>query len=104
METSRENRLFELVAYLVSCSRLSLDEPPIYGSFRLVEAVGRLVDAAAALGIPVDPEIRKARESIEANKLLMIDDHDGYRRWLDGLLAEIAAEATRRNLDTSPPA
>ena len=100
METDPENRLFELVAYLVSCSRLSLDEPPIYGSFRLIEAVGRLVDAADALGIAVDPEIRNAREQIEANKLLMIDDHDGYRAWLDGLLAEVAAEATCRNLDS----
>jgi hypothetical protein len=102
VETVRENRLFELVAYLVSCSRLSLDEPPIYGSFRLIEAVGRVVDAADALGIPVDKEIRDAREQIEANKLLMIDDHVGYRAWLDGLLAETAAEAARRNLDTSP--
>lgn len=101
METGRENRLFELIAYLVSCSRLSLDEPPIYGSFRLIEAVGRLVDAADALGIPVDEEICDARAQIEANKLLMIDDHDGYRSWLDGLLAEVAAEATRRNLDSS---
>ena len=102
METGRENRLFELVAYLVSCSRLSLDEPPIYGSFRLIEAVGRLTDAADALDIPVDPEIRDAREQIETNKLLMINDHDGYRAWLDRLLAEVAAEATRRNLDSSP--
>jgi Family of unknown function (DUF6092) len=101
MQTSRENRLFELVAYLVSCSRLSLDEPPIYGSFRLIEAVGRLVDAAEALGIPVDREILDARDSIEANKLRMIDDHDGYRTWLDGLLADIAAEARRRNVDAS---
>jgi hypothetical protein len=100
METGRENRLFELVAYLTSCSRLSLDEPPIYGSFRLIEAVGRVVDAADALDIPVDAEIRSAREQIEANKLLMIDDHDGYRAWLDSLLAEVAEEATRRNLES----
>ena len=100
MKTSRENRLFELVAYLVSCSRLSLDEPPIYGSFRLIEAVGRVVDAADALGITVDEEIRDARDEIEANKLLMIDDHDGYRSWLDTLLSDVAAEATRRNLDS----
>jgi hypothetical protein len=102
VETGRENRLFELVAYLVSCSRLSLDEPPIYGSFRLIEAVGRVVDAADALGLAVDGEIRDAREQIEANKLLMINDHDAYRAWLDGLLADVAAEATRRNLDPSP--
>ena len=46
IETRPEDRLFELVAYLVSCARLSLDEPQIYGSFRLVEAVVRLVEAA----------------------------------------------------------
>jgi uncharacterized protein DUF6092 len=82
METAPENRLYELVAYLVSCSRLSLDEPPIYGSFRLIEAVGRVVDTA----------------EIEKHKLLMIDDHDAYREWLDGLLAQVAGEARRRNL------
>jgi hypothetical protein len=102
VETARENRLFELVAYLVSCARLSLDEPPVYGSFRLVEAVGRVVDAADALGIPVDDEIRAARSQIEENKLRIVDDRDGYRIWLDGLLAGVAAEATRRNLGSDP--
>lgn len=98
METAPENRLYELVAYLVSCSRLSLDEPPIYGSFRLIEAVGRVVDTADALGLHVDDEVREARAEIEKHKLLMIDDHDGYREWLDGLLAQVAGEARRRNL------
>ena len=100
-DTAREDRLFELVAYLVSCARLSLDEPPVYGSFRLVEAVGRLVDAADALDIPVDDEIRSARAQIEENKLRIVDDREGYRVWLDGLLGEVAAGATRRNRDST---
>jgi hypothetical protein len=49
----------------------------------------------------VDDEIRSAREQIEENKLRMVNDRDGYRTWLDGLLAEVAAEAMRRNLDAT---
>jgi Family of unknown function (DUF6092) len=99
-ETAPEDRLFELVAYLVACARLTLDEPQIYGSFRLIEAVGRLVQAAQAIGLEVDAEILAARDSIDREKMRMIEDHDGYRSWLDGLLAEVATEATRRNLAT----
>jgi hypothetical protein len=101
-ETAREDKLFELVAYLVSCARLTLDEPQIYGSFRLIEGVVRLVEAAHALGLKVDEEIIAARDSIEREKLRMIDDPEGYRGWLDALLAEVAAEAARRNLQQSP--
>lgn len=92
------DKLFELVAYFISCARLALDEPVIYGSFRLVEGVVRLTDAAEALDLELDDQILTARESIEREKLRMIDDHEGYRRWLDELLAEIAGEAARRNL------
>jgi hypothetical protein len=101
-ETPPEHRLFEFVTYCVACARLSLDEPQIYGSFRLVEAVVRLVEVARALGLTVDDEIIAVRDSIEREKLRMIEDHDGYRRWLDELLASVAAEATRRNLEQTP--
>jgi hypothetical protein len=95
-------RLFEHVLYLVSCARLSLDEPPIYGSFRLVEAVVRLLEAAPGLGLAVDETLAAARDSVEREKLRMIDDHAGYRAWLDGLLRELSAEAARRNLEAPP--
>lgn len=98
-ETSGEDRLFELVLYLISSARLTLDEPPIYGSLRLVEGASRLVDAASELdGIDVDEFLAGGRESIEDNKLKMINDHEGYHTWLTGLLSEFAAEAARRNL------
>jgi hypothetical protein len=90
--------LFEFVVYLVSCARLSLDEPPVYGSFRLIEGASRLIEAARGWGIDVDETLARARESIEGNKLLMIDERGAYERWLTGLLAELSAEAAERNL------
>ena len=100
MTESRERLLFELVLYLVSCARLSLDEPQIYGSFRLIEAAVRLVDAAGAWGFDRDQVLERVRASIEEEKLRMIDDHTGYRAWLDRLLHELASEAAHRNLET----
>jgi hypothetical protein len=99
MSEPREQLLFELVLYLVSCARLSLDEPQIYGSFRLIEAAVRLVDAAGAWGLDRDQTLERVRASIEQEKLRMIDDPTGYRAWLDRLLHELASEAARRSLE-----
>jgi hypothetical protein len=101
---SHDQPLFELVLYLVSCARLSLDEPVIYGSFRLVEAAVRLIDAAGAWGLDRDQVLERVRASIEEEKLRMIDDPTGYRAWLDRLLHELAGEAARRNLELPPNA
>lgn len=91
--------LHELVLYLVSCARLSLDEPAVYGSFRLVEMVVRLIDAAGALGLAADEQLRAWRDEADREKIRIVDDPAHYRAWLDDLLARIAAEAMRRNLE-----
>ena len=86
--------LLEFVVYLVSCARLSLEEPVIYGSFRLIEAASRLI--AALDPDESDPFLARQRSLIETNKLLMIDHQAEYRSWLDELLRGIVAEAKRR--------
>jgi hypothetical protein len=90
--------LFEYVLYLVSCSRLSLEEPPIYGSFRLIEGASRLIEL-------IDPEgkddfLVHARRRIEEHKLMMVDRHEEYTAFLDDLLRDVVAEAKARG-DTS---
>ena len=94
--------LFDFVLYLVTCARLHLDEKPIYGAFRMIEGASRLVEAAESLpGWEVDAFLSEQRAAIEANKARMTVDKDGFRQWLSDLAREMAAEATRRNLD--PP-
>ena len=88
--------LFELVVYLVSCSRLSLEEPTIHGSFRLIEGAARLIEALDPDG--ADEYLARTRALIEQNKLLMIDHQDEYQRWLDELLRQIVAEAKLRQV------
>jgi hypothetical protein len=89
--------LFDLILYLVSCSRLSLEEPTIYGSFRLIEGAARVIEALDPEG--ADGYLSRTRTQIEQNKLLMIDEPQEYQSWLDGLLRQIVAEAKLRQVD-----
>ena len=94
MAADGDRGLFEFVLYLVSCSRLSIEEPPIYGSFRLIEGASRLIAMLDPEG--TDAFLAGARREIEEHKLLMVDRHEEYSAFLDDLLRDVVAEAKRR--------
>jgi hypothetical protein len=95
MATEKTDAVFDLVLYLVSCSRLALEEPTIYGSFRLLEAAARTIASFDPEG--TDDFLARQHESIEAGKLQVIERHAEYRAWLDDVLRVIVAEAKRRS-------
>lgn len=90
---SREAALFEHALYLVASARDCLDEPHVYGPFRMVEGVSRLIES-----FPDDPFLRDAKEQIDREKYEIMGDRDLFASWLDELLRRFAAEAKRRNL------
>lgn len=86
---------FTLVAYLVAASNMVFEEPQLYASMRLIEAASR----ASSLAPEGDAFLSAVGEEINSEKWRQIDDHDGYRTWLEGLLRRTAAEAKRRNVE-----
>jgi len=86
MRLERERALFELVGYMVTSARNLLDETPMYGPFRLVDAVSRLVDWA---GEDASPRLRGLRERIEAGKTSVMTDAAEFRAFLDELVFAI---------------
>lgn len=84
---------FELALYLVASARDCLDEPLIYGPFRMIEGVSRLIES-----FPADEFLARAKETIDAEKYNVMADRDAFAAWLDDVLREFAAEAKRRNL------
>ena len=98
-DPSPDDRLFDIILYLVTCARLSVDEPVIYGSFRLIEGASRLIDVAEGLpGFEPDSFLREQRENIEREKSRTVDDQDGYQAWLTDLATRFALERVRRHL------
>lgn len=83
---------FELALYLVASARDCLDEPLIYGPFRMIEGVSRMLDGAD------DEFLARAKETIDREKYGVMARREEFAAWLDELLREFAAEAKRRNL------
>jgi Zn-finger domain-containing protein len=94
-----EDPFFSLLLYLIASARDCVDEPAVYGPFRLIDGASRLVSALEnAGGVVLDPYLAELRDLIEENKYLVIDNRDEFLAWLDSLLGRAAAETVRRNL------
>jgi Family of unknown function (DUF6092) len=99
--TDRAQADFEHVLYLVASARDCLDEPLIYGPFRMIEGVSRFL---ASVGD--DEFLERAKEAIDREKYNVMGERERFASWLDDLLGEFAAEAKRRNIEArkaSPP-
>jgi len=71
-----------LMAYLVSSALGCLDEPQAYGSFRLLDALSRLLEILETVK-PEDKGFLEAlRREIEEKKYMVLSDPAGYRRFL----------------------
>jgi hypothetical protein len=98
-ETRQDDPLFDFILYLVTSARISLDERAIYGSFRLIEAASRLIEAAQEIpGLKVDEFLLTQRDAIDQNKARMMLEKDAYRTWLTDLAAGLASESVKRNM------
>jgi len=79
-ERLRED-LILLVGYLLTSAHGLYDEPANYGSFRLVDAAGRLLGIMETAGLS-DPFLAELRRSIEAQRFGRSDD-EALRAFLD---------------------
>jgi Family of unknown function (DUF6092) len=86
--------LFEHALYLVASARDCLDEPLIYGPFRMIEGVSRLIES-----FPEDDFLRAQKDVIDREKYEVMGDRDRFAAWLDEILRQFAAESKRRNLE-----
>jgi hypothetical protein len=85
-----EREALELVAYLVSAAELSVIEPDLYGSFRLVDAASRLLTFLAERAPTARrPLYSRFREEIDRNKVLMMWDRDAYVEFVERLPRDV---------------
>lgn len=91
--------LFVMATYLVASARDCLDEPLIYGPFRMIEGVSRMLQGARG-----DSFLSRTKAEIDRQKYDVMADRVSFARWLDQLLRDFAAEARRRNASVPEPA
>src|SRR5262249_38121174 len=74
--TRTDSDRFRMALYLVASARDCLDEPLIYGPFRMIEGVSRLLNDSA----PADPFLTEMKSQIDQQKYNVMADRDAFGR------------------------
>jgi hypothetical protein len=92
-----EEDLYELLAFLTSSAYLCVNEPKLYGTFRLIDAAGRMIDFALEGGQLEDEQfLREFKTFVDERKLLLMTDEDSYVNFLEDATRKTAQEMKRR--------
>ena len=76
-----------------------MEEPQSYGTFRLVDALGRVLRIQDYLPeAEKDQFIEKIREDVERNKLLKLTNLKAFEQFIDDLIWKLAKEAKKRSI------
>ena len=93
-----EEAIFEFATFLVTSARGLFEEPQIYGTFRLLDALTRLVEMCRRFEwYTPDPFLEQVQRRIEENSGRVMSDVDGYRKFVDELVRDFARELKKRS-------
>jgi hypothetical protein len=95
--TIAEDDVFELLAFLATSARLCVDEPKLYGTFRLVDGASRLLGFVLESDQMEDRQsLQQLKDEIDEKKMLLVADQEGYLKFLDDLTRKVARELKER--------
>lgn len=80
-----EARVFDLIGYMATSGRNLLDETPLYGPFRLVDAASRLIHILEEAGV-ASSRLSIIQERIDAGKYSVMADTKQFRDFLDSVV------------------
>jgi hypothetical protein len=83
-----EQEFFELVCYMVSSARNLIPEPKLYGPFRLIDAVSRLVDILRKMDL-VGPRLETIQKKIEEDKYSVMDTEEKFTTFMENLVMSL---------------
>jgi hypothetical protein len=92
-----EEDLYETLAFLFSSAHLLVNEPHLYGTFRLVDAASRLMGFALESGqLEDDQFLRELKDDVDEKKFLMMTDEKTYLELLERATRAMAREMKKR--------
>jgi len=84
MEDELNSDFFNLLAFLVTSARNCIEEPKLYGPFRLVDGASRLIGILEEAHM-ADEFFVEVRKKIEDGKYSVMDDKSEFTKFLDDL-------------------
>jgi hypothetical protein len=88
-----EEGLYEALAFLFSSAHILVNEPHLYGTFRLIDGASRLMGFALESGQLEDEQfLRQLKDDVDANKFLLMTDEKTYFELLERATRAMARE------------
>ena len=84
MEDELNSDFFNLLAFLVTSARNCIEEPKLYGPFRLVDGASRLIGILEEAHMAGEFFV-EVRKKIEDGKYSVMDDKSEFIKFLDDL-------------------
>ncbi len=81
-------KLFEIIGYMLSSARGLVDEPQMYGPFRLVEGVSRLCGILAEEDTGYSDFFLKLKTRIDGKKYSLMSDENTFIELMDDLVLD----------------
>lgn len=92
-----EEGLYEVLAFLFSSAHILVNEPHLYGTFRLIDGASRLMGFALESGQLEDEEfLRELKEDVDEKKFLLMTDEKTYFDLLERSTRAMAREMKKR--------
>ncbi len=83
-----EQQFFELICYMVTSARNLIPENKLYGPFRLVDAVSRLIDVLQKLDLK-SPRLEAIQKQIEEGKYMVMESDEKFTDFLENLVMNL---------------
>lgn len=87
--------LLKLFCYLIASARGCIEEPKIYGPFRLIDSVERLITLLEDQGL-ADDFLKREKTKIGEKKYLLMEDEKGFTKFLDELVIDFTRKLKER--------
>ena len=86
-----ENEIIKLFAYMITSARGCVDEPKIYGPFRLIDSISKLYSILKENDLIENKEVSKIIGKIEEKKYSCMTDEKEFVTMLDDVIDDFVA-------------
>ncbi|MEM1586991.1 MAG: DUF6092 family protein [Candidatus Bathyarchaeia archaeon] len=98
--SSGNDYLFEIAVFLAVSARNCIDEPPLYGPFRLLDALSKIIDLPKyAPCLKEDQFLREIKAIVNEKKFLVLYNPEEFKKSLDEIVKMFARELKKRYLE-----
>jgi hypothetical protein len=92
--------LLEIAVFLATSAQGCLNEPPLYGPFRLLDALSKLAEFPNYVsGLAPDPFLKEIKAIVDEKKFLVMYDVEGFKKAIEEIVEKFARELKTRYLE-----